>query len=608
MPDLIQLLPESVSNQIAAGEVIQRPSSAVKELLENAIDAGADSIQLIVKDAGKTLIQVVDDGCGMSPTDARLCFERHATSKIHQAQDLFAIRSLGFRGEALASIAAIAQVELRTRRHEDEIGTQVLIEGTEVIDQQPVHCQAGSTFLVKNLFFNVPARRAFLKSEAVEMRHIIEEFERVALVYPEIQFSLVHNGRTVFQLLKSTQKQRIVQIMGNHLNPLIVPVEEQTDFVKIHGFTTKPEYSKKIRGEQYLFTNGRYVKIPYLQHAIESAYQGLIPQGSFPSYFIYIQIDPSNIDVNIHPTKTEIKFINENLIYAVLKAATRKSIGQFSISGTINFDEEWAFGDGELKPGQTIKPPKIHVNPNYNPFQHQNSQPSHERRNLENWQKLYEFPEKEQRKNKDEYSAQLSSPPSQESVAIKKENERGFLQVHKKYLMTVVKSGVMLIDIEKAKQRIFYENFLQALEKEGIPSQQEIFPLNIHLGQAESLLVNQMKPTLALMGFTIDNLSTNTFVIQGIPQGMDASEARESLETIIDSLLREEDIEHADIRVISAKTMAATLARHQLRPMNEEEMRTLTDQLFSTAMPSLSPFGEKILNIIPLESIEELLK
>ncbi|HQN98274.1 MAG TPA: DNA mismatch repair endonuclease MutL [Bacteroidales bacterium] len=608
MPDLIQLLPESVANQIAAGEVIQRPSSAVKELLENAIDAGANVIQLIIKDAGKTLIQVVDNGCGMSPMDARLCFERHATSKIHQANDLFAIRTLGFRGEALASIAAISQVELRTRRHEDEIGTQVLIEGSELINQQPIQCSAGSSFLVKNLFYNVPARRAFLKSEAVEMRHIIEEFERVALVFPEIQFSLIHNGRTIFQLGKSSPRQRIIQIMGNHLNSVIVPVEEQTDFVKIHGFTSKPEYFKKVRGEQYLFTNGRFVKIPYLQHSIESAYEGLIPQGSFPSYFIHLEIDPSKIDVNIHPSKTEIKFLNENLIYAVLKAAVRKSIGQFSLSGIINFDEEWALGDGELKPGEAIKPPKIQFNPHYNPFQPQNFQSSPEKRNLQNWQKLYEFPENVPKKKDENLIEPTHLRPIEESENGEKIRESGFLQVHQKYLITVVKSGMMLIDIEKAYQRIFYEDFLQSFEKEGIPSQQEIFPLNIHLGQAESVLVNQMKPTLALMGFNIDNLSNNTFVIQGIPNGMDATEAKESLETIIEHLLKEEDTEKADIRFISAKTMATTLARHHLRPLKEEEMRELTDKLFSTTMPSISPLGETILKIITLETIEELLK
>lgn len=602
MTGIIQLLPEAVANQIAAGEVIQRPASAVKELIENAVDAGAGNIQLIVKDAGKTLIQVVDDGCGMSPTDARLCFERHATSKIRSASDLFAIRTLGFRGEALASIAAIAQVELRTRRHEDELGTLVVIEGTEVKTQQPVQCPAGSSFAVKNLFFNVPARRAFLKSEQVEMRHIIEEFQRVAFVYPQIHFSLVSNGRTVYNLQRGNLRQRIVQLMGNQINTKIIPVEEKTQLVTVRGFVSKPEHSRKIRGEQFLFTNGRYVKIPYFQHAIEAAYEGLIPQGNLPSYFIYLEVDPARIDVNIHPTKTEVKFIDEQAIYGIIKAAVRKSIGQVSLASQLEFDHLPSFEIPEPKPGQPIRQPEIKINPDYNPFHSPMRQA--DPRNQSQWQQLYRSPQPDQSVE----SPLDDLPPFLKSGDTESPQEKPFLQIALGFILTSVKSGLMVIDVEKAWERIYYDEIVAALDKRGMPSQQLLFPLNVHFNEAEAEVVTQLKPLLGQMGFTLDNLSSTTFVIQGIPQGMSPADAQGALEQILHAVYHQGDAESADIRLPIARSLAATLASRRLKTMTQTEMRSLTDRLFASSMPSVSPSGKNIVKIVSEEELRQLFK
>lgn len=602
MTGIIQLLPEAVANQIAAGEVIQRPASAVKELLENAVDAGAQSIQLIIRDAGKTLIQVVDDGCGMSPTDARLCFERHATSKIRSANDLFAIRTLGFRGEALASIAAIAQIELRTRRHEDELGTLVLIEGTEVKDQQPVQCLAGSSFSIKNLFFNVPARRAFLKSDPVEMRHIIEEFQRVALVYPQIQFSLQSNGRVIYNLSKGNLRQRIVQLLGNHLNQKIIPVEEKTQLINIHGFVSKPEHSRKIRGEQFLFANGRYVKIPYFQHAIEAAYEGLIPQGNYPSYFIYLEVDPSRIDVNIHPTKTEVKFIDEQPIYGILKAAVRKAIGQVSLASQLDFDTILPFDIPEPKAGQPIRPPEIKVNPDYNPFN--TSSPGRnlsESRTKSQWEQLY----KPIQQDKD--STEIL-PGFVQSETPEVNQEKPFIQISLHYIITSVKSGMMIINIEKAWERIYYEEIISALDNRGLGSQQLLFPYNLHFSQAEAELLTQAKPLLSKMGFTLDNLSPNTFVVQGIPQGMAVSDIQNVIENIVHAIINQGDVETADLRIPIARSLALNMAFRQLKIYKQEEMRSLTDRLFATSMPSVSPSGKNIVRIVSEEELSQLFK
>lgn len=603
MTGIIQLLPEAVANQIAAGEVIQRPASAVKELLENAVDAGAQSIQLIIRDAGKTLIQVVDNGCGMSPTDARLCFERHATSKIRSANDLYAIRTLGFRGEALASIAAIAQIELRTRRHEDELGTLVLIEGTEVKDQQPVQCLAGSSFSIKNLFFNVPARRAFLKSDPVEMRHIIEEFQRVALVYPQIQFSLQSNGRIIYNLSKGNLRQRIVQLLGNHLNQKIIPVEEKTQLINIQGFVSKPEHSRKIRGEQFLFANGRYVKIAYFQHAIEAAYEGLIPQGNYPSYFIYLEVDPSRIDVNIHPTKTEVKFIDEQPIYGILKAAVRKSIGQVSLASQLDFDTIASFDIPEPKADQAIRPPEIKFNPDYNPFNTSSARRNlTDNRNKLQWEQLY----RSSQPNPQEIDSTEILPGFAQTQTTEVNQEKPFIQISLHYIITTVKSGMMIIDIEKAWERIYFEEIISALDNRGLGSQQLLFPHNLHFNQSEAELLTQAKPLLSKMGFTLDNLSPNTFVVQGIPQGMSIADIQNVIENIVHAIINQGDVETIDLRIPVARSLAKNMAFSQLKIYKQDEMRSLTDRLFATSMPSVSPSGKNIVRIVSEEELSQL--
>ena len=369
MSDIIRVLPDSIANQIAAGEVVQRPASAVKELIENAIDAGADKVQLIVKDAGKSLLQVIDNGCGMSVTDARMCFERHATSKIRKAEDLFAIRTMGFRGEAMASIAAIAQVELKTRRHEDELGTCICIEGSEVVSQEHVSSPAGTSISVKNLFYNTPARRNFLKGNPVEMRHIIDEFQRVALAHPEIFFTLHHDGNEVFHLPKGSLKQRIVHLFGNTYNQKLVPVEEETTIIDLKGYIGKPEFAKKTRGEQFFFVNNRFIKDPYLNHAVLTAYEELLPSDSYPLYALFIEIDPSKIDINVHPTKTEIKYQDEKALYAIIRSAVKRSLGKYNITPTLDFNQETGFSHMiTQKAPEDIVPPQISFNPNFNPF------------------------------------------------------------------------------------------------------------------------------------------------------------------------------------------------------------------------------------------------
>lgn len=392
MSDLIRLLPDSVANQIAAGEVIQRPASAVKELVENAVDSGATQIKIFIKDAGKTLIQIIDNGSGMSETDARMCFERHATSKIREANDLFAIRTLGFRGEALASIAAIAQVELKTRKQSEELGTCIIIEGSKVKSQDPVACQAGTSFCIKNLFFNVPARRHFLKSDTVEFRHILEEFQRVALVHPDIEFSLFNNDKPVFQLSKGNIRQRIVHVFGNIINEKLLPVESKTEMVSVSGYIGKPETARKTRGEQYFFANGRFIKHPYLHHAVEQAFEELIPDSAIPSYFLYIDVDPSTIDINIHPTKTEVNFQHGQLLYASIRTTVKHALGMFSLSPTLDFDSEPTF-DFVAPKGYEPVAPSITINPDYNPFKKQQSflkANAGMNPNRDGWEKMYE--------------------------------------------------------------------------------------------------------------------------------------------------------------------------------------------------------------------------
>lgn len=609
MSDIIKLLPDAVANQIAAGEVIQRPASAVKELLENAVDSGADNIQLFVKDAGRTLIHVIDNGCGMSVTDARMSFERHATSKINEAKDLFAIRTLGFRGEALASIAAIAQVELKTKKQGDELGTCLLIEGSKVMDQSACTTADGTSIAVKNLFFNVPARRNFLKSDNSELRHITEEFLRIALVYPEIGFSLNANNKPIYQLKKAGLKERIVSIYGKNYKERLVPVEEESSIANIRGYIGKPEYARKTRGEQYFFINGRFIKHPYLHHSVEQAFQELLPSDTFPSYFIYMETDPDRIDINIHPTKTEVNFQDQQHMYAIMKAAIKQALGKFNITPAIDFDVEQSI---QFRPPDKNAPlinPFDSSHTEYNPFDTKDSgyrkkpESGLEKTNREHWDKIFDFDEN---KNND-----TEGMPEQNGLfpdVDKPVNRPGTFQYAGKYIVTSSSSGIMLIDQKSARERILYDRFIEQLSSGKMASQQELFPQQIIFPPSDAEIIREIKPELELLGFEMNELGKNTFVITGIPVVSLNKNIKELLEKILDNYkqnMLELDI---DVRTNLAKSMAANMAHQGDKPMLGEEMEAMISQLFSSSVPETSPSGKKIISIIRSEEIEKLFK
>ena len=535
MADIIQLLPDAIANQIAAGEVIQRPASVVKELLENAIDAGSTDIKLIIKDSGKSLIQVIDNGCGMSETDARMSFERHATSKIRKAKDLFSIRTMGFRGEAMASIAAIAHVELRTRRHADELGTRLVIEGSEVKTQEACQCAAGTSISVKNLFYNVPARRNFLKSNTVEMRHILDEFQRVAIANPDIFFSLHHNNTEVFHLPDGKLRQRVVGVFGNSWNKKLVPVDEETDILKIRGFVGKPEFAKKTRGEQLLFVNNRFIKSGYLNHAILNAYEDLLPKDTYPIYTIFIDIDPANIDINVHPTKQEIKFDDERLVYNYLKVAIRHALGQYSITPTLDFDQDPNFSkyvptNKNVSQGQETKPSNGNVKSDFAGVSKTNS--PLESNNLKNWEKLYEGLDsfdQPQEETSDQGKAftiesQWSANPVTDdpTSGFANEKKRPY-QIHNTYVVSHIKSGFLLIDQQAAHERILYERYLSFLKDQQPLTQKQLFPKTINLSPIDSQVLLKIIPEINLLGFDIQEFGNESFVIHGIPADLPSS-------------------------------------------------------------------------------------
>lgn len=612
MSDIIQLLPDSVANQIAAGEVVQRPASAVKELIENSIDSGADKIQLIVKDAGKSLLQVIDNGCGMSVTDARLSFERHATSKIRKAEDLFAIRTMGFRGEAMASIAAIAQVELNTRRHEDELGTCINIEGSEVINQEHVSCPAGTSICVKNLFYNTPARRNFLKGNPVEMRHIIDEFQRVALAHPEIFFTLHHDGNEIFHLPKESLKQRIIHLFGNTYNQKLVPVEEQTSIIDLKGFVGKPEYAKKTRGEQFFFVNNRFVKDPYLNHAVLTAYEELLPADSYPLYVLFIEIDPSKIDINVHPTKTEIKYQDEKALYAIIRSAVKRSLGRYNITPTLDFNQETGFSHMIThKAPEDIVPPQISFNPDFNPF---NTGQKKEREipflrsfgnengagnTGGNWGSLYEvvnFPKMEQ--------MELHGSSEKEINNIAPPVGRQIFQLHNRYIISQIKSGFMLIDQQSAHERILYERFLLQLEKHQGASQQSLFPQTVSLNSTDFELVKELLPDIQALGFQIREFGKNTLIVEGIPAdiGSNISEV-EMLEHLIEGFKNNFTLLKLDKRDNLARTLARNSAIKAGSALTSEEMNNLIDQLFGCNTPNISLSGKPVIITFTLEEL-----
>jgi len=612
MSDIIQLLPDSVANQIAAGEVVQRPASAVKELIENAIDAGADKIQLIVKDAGKSLIQVIDNGCGMSGTDARMSFERHATSKIKKAEDLFAIRTMGFRGEAMASIAAIAQVELKTRRHEDELGTQIFIEASEVMKQEACSAVAGTSIAVKNLFYNIPARRNFLKSNPVEMRHIIDEFQRAALAHPGIFFTLHHDGQEVYHLPATTLKQRIIHLFGNNYNQRLVPVEEDTTIINLRGFVGKPEFAKRTRGEQFFFVNNRFIKDPYLNHAVLTAFEELLPDDTYPLYVLFIDIDPSKIDINVHPTKTEIKYQDEKAIYAIIRSAVKRSLGRYNITPSLDFDQENSIEHLITpKPFEEIVAPVIAFNPNFNPFTKTERELPFLRDTgggirsnpiPKNWDTLYEISKKEELVQQQIHTEETVAVNEQD---ITKTSDRQFFQIHNRFIMSQIKSGFMLINQQAAHERILYERFLQQLQNHSGVSQQSLFPQSLTLNSSDFELLRELLPDIRALGFDIREFGKNTVVVEGIPADLNNVGEHELLERLLEGFKNNLSILKLDKRDNLARSLARNAAIKAGTKLSSEEMNLLTDQLFACQMPNVALNGKPVISTFTLNELLE---
>jgi DNA mismatch repair protein MutL len=614
MSDIIQLLPDAVANQIAAGEVVQRPASAVKELVENAIDAGADKIQLILKDAGKSLIQVIDNGCGMSLTDARMSFERHATSKIKKAEDLFAIRTMGFRGEAMASIAAIAQVELKTRRHEDELGTCIIIEGSEVLSQEACSANTGTSISIKNLFYNTPARRNFLKSNPVEMRHIIDEFQRVALANPQIFFTLHHDGQEVYHLPASQLKQRIVHLLGNNYNQRLVPVEEDTTIINLRGFVGKPEFARKTRGEQFFFVNNRFIKDAYLNHAVFTAYQELLPDECYPLYVLFIEIDPSKIDINVHPTKTEIKYQDEKSIYAIIRSAVKRSLGRYNITPSLDFDQENSIEHLITpKPFEEIVAPTIAFNPNFNPFAAErkvereipflrNTNDHRDSPIPKNWDTLYEISKREPAVQHQMHKEKNIEVDEQE---ITKSSERQLSQIHNRYILSQIKSGFMLISQQAAHERVLYERFLQQLQTHSGVSQQSLFPQSVTLNSSDFELLRELLPDVRALGFDIREFGKNTVVVEGIPADLNNVGEEQLLEQLLEGFKNNLAILKLDKRDNLARSLARNAAIKAGTKMSLEEMNLLIDQLFACQMPNLALNGKPVISTFTLNELTE---
>ncbi len=601
MADIIKLLPDHVANQIAAGEVVQRPASVVKELLENAIDADATEIKLVLKDAGKSLIQVIDNGVGMSPTDARLSFERHATSKIDTAEDLFNLHTKGFRGEALASIAAIAHVELKTRNEATEIGTKICIEGSEVSAQEATVVPVGTTISVKNLFYNIPARRNFLKSNPVETRHIIDEFHRVALAHPSVAFKMIHNGNDVFNLPESNSRQRIVNIFGSKTNEKLVPVSEETDIVKVTGFVLKPEFGKKSRGEQFFFVNDRFIKSPYLHHSVSSAFEGLMRPDHHPGYFLFLDVDPHSIDINIHPTKTEVKFEDEHAIYAMLRSTIKHSLGQFNVAPVLDFDKDATFDTPYAYAGKSPVMPTIEVDKNFNPFDNERKQPSikfpFKRESASSWESLYVGLKDQNERDRELGSFEVESEEVSGSLFTSEKSSEAHVtfQIQNKYIVSSIKSGLMIIHQNLAHQRILYEGFLKSITINEAVSQQLLFPLTLHFSKPKVVLLQGLKEQLEYTGFIFSKLEDEMAEIQGIPVGVVES----SIEGIFEQLISDfqNDVPDAGFSQndLLAKSLAKTMAIKTGVSMQREAQEHLIHQLFACKEPSVSPDNRPVL-------------
>ncbi|MDZ4149185.1 MAG: DNA mismatch repair endonuclease MutL [Flavobacteriaceae bacterium] len=612
MADIIQLLPDHVANQIAAGEVVQRPASAVKELLENAMDAQAGRIKLIVKDSGKTLIQVIDDGMGMSITDARFCFERHATSKIKTAEDLFRLHTKGFRGEALASIAAVAQVELTTKQAESEVGTKIHIEGSKILRQEPTVAPKGTSVAVRRLFFNIPARRQFLKSDPVEFRHIIDEFHRIALTHPDTAFQLFHNDNELFNLPVSNLRQRIVNVFGGRTNEKLAPLNEETDLVGISGFVGKPEFAKRSKAEQFFFVNQRYIRNPYLHHAVMSAYEGLIKEGTQPSYFIYLNIDPASIDINIHPTKTEIKFENEQALYAILRASVKHSLGQFSAAAVLDFDRDQTLDVQYEQLKKTPSLPKIEVDADFNPFD--NSKGFEQSRTSFKttqpvWESLYMGMEsKSNNPLTEELEIDLESEEvtgSMFSQEAEKSNLTEYFQVREKYILCMVKSGMLLIDQNRAHQRILYEDFLGKLSEEKTASQQLLFPITPDFSRGEVGLLSELREHLEHAGFCFSKFDQNGVEITGIPVLLSPEKTTAILRNLIEDLEYQIPDSYFSAIDLLAKKLSKSIAIKHGKSLNQKEQQQIIDLLFACKEPKLTPENKTVFIRLSWEEIEK---
>ncbi|MCB0507784.1 MAG: DNA mismatch repair endonuclease MutL [Chitinophagales bacterium] len=606
MSDLIQLLPDAIANQIAAGEVIQRPASVVKELLENSVDSGAKNIKLIIKDAGRTLVQVVDDGCGMSDTDARMCFERHATSKIKKIEDLFSLYTFGFRGEAMASIAAVAQVELKTQLHDKELGTILLIEGSKVILQEPTATNPGTSISVKNLFYNVPARRNFLKSNAIETKHIIDEFIHVALANPEIFFSFHHNGVEVYHLKAGNIRQRIVSIFGKNYNEKLVPIEELTDYVSVRGFIGKPEISKKTRGEQFFFVNNRFIKNNFLNYAITKAYEGLLAEKNFPFYCLFITIEPGAIDINVHPTKQEIKFEDEKSIYLLLNAAAKHGLSQYSVTPTIDFEHEATFGqlvDERIYTEQPFKVVTSKMNNEnaskgsyYSPFDKDVPPTQQDEflkgKNFEDWKQLYELDEQtEERAITLKSKMDLFQQEEEQSFSDFEGEQFEPIQLHNRYILTQIKSGIILIDQNKAHQRILFERYLRNFAIQSASTQQLLFPKSIELNSSDAELLKLLLPDLLVLGLHIEFFGGNTFVIHGMPPELCNENETILIEKLLEAYKNSADIETNEHQQQIAKALAYQTAIKAGQFLDKKSMQLLIDELFACEQPTINPSG-----------------
>ena len=626
MPDIIQLLPDSVANQIAAGEVIQRPASVVKELVENSIDAGATSITINIKDSGRTLIQVIDNGKGMSPTDARMSFERHATSKIREANDLFAIRTMGFRGEALASIAGVADVELRTRLHGEELGTYIHILGSAIQKHEADQCAEGTNFSVKNIFFNIPARRKFLKSNSSELKYIITEVQRIALASPELAISLYHNNSVIFNLPSENVRKRIVSLFGKYINQSLIPVETSTSVINISGFIGQPKYAKKTFGEQFFFVNGRFMKHPFFNRAVQQAYDRILPPETFPSYFLYFEVDPATIDINIHPTKTEIKFEDERSAWHIIQASLREAMGKFNLMPSIDFDQAGAI-DIPISPvrGSKIPEPEIKINPNFNPFEKESSGDRdysgatsyRDEQNLDNWHTLYKGFERN-----GEYNDQIPVCQSDILDEIKQEavqqtftdedntikGNHNFLQFKNKYIITPVKSGLLVIDQRRAHERILFENFMRIIDNHLAISQRQLFPAKLELNAVDKEILIVLDEELKALGFEIRQGENDDFFVEGIPALLSHLNASDLVIKLIEDFkIRPVDVKE-EIKEHLAMLLSQSSAINYGVSLKPEEISDLFNHLFACRTPNYSPSGKTVVSIVSFQDFEKLLK